>query len=220
MPPKPDKPKTDKPKNKRSRSSAGWLKEHFDDPYVKEAQKLGYRSRASFKLLEMQEKNQLIKPGMTVVDLGAAPGGWSQVAVKLVGHKGRVVASDILPMDVIAGVDFVLGDFTEEAVLEEILACLGEQRADLVISDMAPNMSGMNAVDQPRTMYLVELAMELAAQVLKPGGSFLTKVFHGEGFDELLKLLRSQYSKVSTRKPQASRARSRETYLLAQGFKG
>lgn len=208
------------PKNKRSRSSSRWLKEHFDDPYVKEAQKLGYRSRASFKLLEIQEQTRLIRPGMTVVDLGAAPGGWSQVAMKLVGHKGRVVASDILPMDVIAGVDFVVGDFTDEAVLDEILTCLGEQKADLVISDMAPNMSGMNAVDQPRAMYLVELAAELATQVLKPGGSFLTKVFHGEGFDDLLRSLRGQYSKVSTRKPQASRARSRETYLLAQGFRG
>jgi 23S rRNA (uridine2552-2'-O)-methyltransferase len=208
------------PKNKRSSSSSRWLKEHFDDPYVKEAQKLGYRSRASFKLLEIQEKTALIRPGMTVVDLGAAPGGWSQVAMALVGHKGRVIASDILPMDVIAGVDFVVGDFTDESVLDEILTCLGEGKADLVISDMAPNMSGMNAVDQPRAMYLVELAAELAGQVLKPGGSFLTKVFHGEGFDELLKSLRGQFSKVSTRKPQASRARSRETYLLAQGFKG
>lgn len=207
-------------KTGRSRSSGRWLKEHFDDPYVKEAQKLGYRSRASFKLLEIQEKDRLIRPGMTVVDLGSAPGGWSQVAVNLVGHHGRVVASDILPMDSLAGVDFICGDFTEEAVLQEILDCLGERKADLVISDMAPNMSGMNAVDQPRAMYLIELAADMAARVLKPGGAFLTKVFHGEGFDELLKQLKGQYSKVSTRKPQASRARSRETYLLAQGFKG
>lgn len=204
----------------RSRSSGRWLREHFDDPYVKEAQKLGYRSRASFKLLEIQQKDRLIRPGMTVVDLGAAPGGWSQVAVELVGHHGCVVASDILPMDTLAGVDFIQGDFTEDAVLHAILAALGGKRADLVISDMAPNMSGMNAVDQPRAMYLVELAMDLAAEVLKPGGNFLAKVFHGEGFDELLKQLRSQYSKVTARKPQASRARSRETYVLAQGFKG
>ncbi len=222
MPTRPPRPPAApaKSKSSRSRSSGRWLKEHFDDPYVKEAQKLGYRSRASFKLLEMQEKDRLIKPGMTVVDLGSAPGGWSQVAVELVGHHGRVVASDILPMDSLAGVEFICGDFTEDSVLDEILGCLGEQKADLVISDMAPNMSGMNAVDQPRAMYLVELAVDMAGKVLKPGGAFLTKVFHGEGFDELLKQLRGQYGKVSTRKPQASRARSRETYLLAQGFKG
>lgn len=204
----------------RSKSSGRWLKEHFDDPYVKEAQKLGYRSRASFKLLEIQEKDRLIRPGMMVVDLGSAPGGWSQVAVNLVGHQGRVVASDILAMDSLAGVDFIQGDFTEEAVLQQILDCLGDRKADLVISDMAPNMSGMNDVDQPRAMYLVELAAEMAAQVLKPGGAFLTKVFHGEGFDDLLKEMKGGYKKVSTRKPQASRARSREVYLLAQGFKG
>ena len=216
---------SDSPSNKpakkvgRSRSSGRWLREHFDDPYVKEAQKQGYRSRASFKLLEIQEKDRLIRPGMTVVDLGSAPGGWSQVAVALVGHHGRVIASDILPMDTLAGVDFIHGDFTEESVLVEILAVLGERKADLVISDMAPNMSGMAGVDQPRAMYLVELASEMAAQVLKPDGAFLTKVFHGEGFDELLKVLKGRYKKVSTRKPQASRARSREVYLLAQGFK-
>lgn len=207
-------------KSTRSRSSARWLQEHFDDPYVKKAQKLGYRSRASFKLLEIQEKDRLIKPGMTVVDLGSAPGGWSQVAVALVGHKGRVIASDILPMDSLAGVEFVCGDFSEEAVLQQILDCLGEDKADLVISDMAPNMSGMPAVDQARAMYLIELSVDMASQVLKPGGSFLSKVFHGEGFDELLRQLRGSYSKVLTRKPQASRSRSRETYVLAQGFKG
>lgn len=218
----PDTPTSGTPPKKvgRSRSSGRWLKEHFDDPYVKEAQKQGYRSRASFKLLEIHEKDRLIRPGMTVVDLGSAPGGWSQVAVKLVGHHGRVIASDILPMDTLAGVDFIAGDFTEEEVFQQILDCLGDRKADLVISDMAPNMSGMNAVDQPKAMYLVELAADMAAQVLKPGGAFLTKVFHGEGFDELLKQLKTRYSKVSTRKPQASRARSRETYLLAQGFKG
>jgi 23S rRNA (uridine2552-2'-O)-methyltransferase len=216
----PDSP-SNKPAKKvgRSRSSGRWLREHFDDPYVKEAQKQGYRSRASFKLLEIQEKDRLIRPGMTVVDLGSAPGGWSQVAVALVGHHGRVIASDILPMDTLAGVEFIHGDFTEESVLAEILSALGERKADLVISDMAPNMSGMAGVDQPRAMYLVELASEMAAQVLKPDGAFLTKVFHGEGFDDLLKVLKGYYKKVSTRKPQASRARSRETYLLAQGFK-
>lgn len=213
-------PRSSTRKSSRSRSSGRWLKEHFDDPYVKAAQQQGYRSRASFKLLEIQEKDRLIRPGMTVVDLGSAPGGWSQVAVALVGHHGRVIASDILPMDSLAGVDFIVGDFTEEAVFDQILDALGERKADLVISDMAPNMSGMHAVDQPKAMYLVELAADMAARVLKPGGAFLTKVFHGEGFDELLKQLRQHFSKVSTRKPQASRARSRETYLLAQGFKG
>ncbi len=216
-------PSTGKPASKktgRSRSSGRWLKEHFDDPYVKEAQKLGYRSRASFKLLEIQQKDRLIRPGMTVVDLGAAPGGWSQVVANLVGHHGRVIASDILLMDSLAGVTFVHGDFTEEAVFAQIMDALGERKADLVISDMAPNMSGMAGVDQPRAMYLVELAADLAARVLLPGGAFLTKVFHGEGFDELLKQLKRSFSKVSTRKPQASRSRSREVYLLAQGFKG
>lgn len=213
-------PKSPAKKSGRSKSSGRWLREHFDDPYVKEAQKLGYRSRASFKLLEIHEKDRLIRPGMTVVDLGAAPGGWSQVAVNLVGHQGKVIASDILPMDALAGVDFVLGDFTEQAVLRQILACLAGRKADLVISDMAPNMSGMKDVDQAKAMYLIELAAELASQVLKPDGTFLTKVFHGEGFDALLKQVKDRYRKVNTRKPQASRARSREVYLLAQGFKG
>ena len=205
---------------KKKSSSRRWLKEHFDDSYVKRAQAAGYRSRASYKLLEIQDKDRLIKPGMTVVDLGAAPGGWSQVAAELVGEKGRVIASDILSMAPIAGVDFVQGDFTEQAALDGILGLLNGQRADLVISDMAPNMSGMPAVDQPRGMYLVELALDLATQVLRPGGDFLTKVFQGEGFDELLKILRERFGQVITRKPGASRARSREMYLLGRGFKG
>lgn len=204
----------------RSRSSGRWLREHFDDPYVKEAQKLGYRSRASFKLLEIQARDKLIRPGMVVMDLGSAPGGWTQVAAQLVGHKGRVVASDILPMDGLAGVDFILGDFTEEGILQQILAVLGEGGADVVLSDMAPNMSGIESVDQVRAMYLVELATDMAAQVLHPGGTFVTKVFHGEGFDAWLKNLRTQYTRVVARKPQASRARSRETYVVATGFKG
>lgn len=204
----------------RSRSSGRWLREHFDDPYVKEAQKLGYRSRASFKLLEIQERDKVIRPGMVVVDLGSAPGGWTQVAVQLVGHKGRVVASDILPMDSLAGVDFIVGDFTEEAVLQQILTALGEGGADMVLSDMAPNMSGIESVDQIRAMHLVELASDMASQVLRPGGTFVTKVFHGEGFDAWLKALRTQYTRVVARKPQASRARSRETYVVASGFKG
>jgi 23S rRNA (uridine2552-2'-O)-methyltransferase len=204
---------------KRTKSSDTWMKEHFDDHYVKLSQKMGYRSRASFKLLEIQEKDRLIKPGMTIVDLGSAPGGWTQVAVELVGDHGRVVASDILPMDPIAGVDFVQGDFTEEAVLEKILNLMGGAQADLVISDMAPNMSGMVDVDQPRAMYLVELALDLARQTLKPGGAFVAKVFQGEGFEEYIKEMRSSFNRVVTRKPKASRPRSKEVYQVGTGFK-
>lgn len=204
----------------QSKTSKGWLKEHFDDPFVKQAQKEGYRSRASFKLLEVQEKDRLFRPGMTVVDLGSAPGGWSQVASRLIGEKGRIIASDILPMDSIADVTFIEGDFTEDSVFEEILAAIGEQPVDLVISDMAPNMSGTPEVDQPAAIYLCELALDMAEKVLKPGGDFLIKVFHGEGFDEYFKFMRSRFDKVVTRKPDASRGRSRETYLLGKGFKG
>lgn len=204
----------------RSKSSNRWLDEHFSDPYVKLSQKDGYRSRASYKLIELDKKDKLFKPGMSVVDLGSAPGGWSQVAADRVGDKGMVLASDILPMDSIAGVEFIQGDFTEEAVLEQLLAALGGQKADLVISDMAPNMSGMNAVDQPAAIYLVELALDMARQVLKPGGHFVAKVFHGEGFDPLLQDTRDAFTKVAVRKPDASRARSREVYLVARGFKG
>lgn len=205
---------------KKKSSSKAWLKEHRDDPYVQQAQREGYRSRACYKLLELQDKDRLIKPGMTVVDLGSAPGGWSQVAVNLVGHKGRVVASDILHMDNLAGVEFIQGDFTEDDVFEQILAAIGEQPVDLVISDMAPNMSGVNAVDQPRAMYLVELALDMARRVLSPGGSFVAKVFQGEGFDELFRDTRGSFDKVLTRKPKASRPRSREVYLVARGFRG
>jgi len=204
----------------RSKSSPQWLKEHFDDPYVKLSQKEGYRTRASYKLIELHEKDRLFKSGMTVVDLGAAPGGWSQVAVKYVGDKGRVVASDILPMDSIAGVDFVQGDFTEQEPFDRILELLGNQKADLVISDMAPNMSGSASVDIPRAMYLIELALDMADQVLKPGGTFVAKVFQGEGFDGLIKQMRERYAKVYSRKPDASRARSREVYQIGTGFKG
>jgi 23S rRNA (uridine2552-2'-O)-methyltransferase len=205
---------------KKRSSSKSWLKEHFDDIYVQRAQKEGYRSRACYKLLEIQEKDRLIKPGMTVIDLGSAPGGWSQVAAELVGHNGKVIASDILAMDGLAGVEFIQGDFTEQSVLDQIIAAIGDKPVDLVISDMAPNMSGMNAVDQPRAMYLIELAVDLAKQVLKPNGMFLAKVFHGEGFDELLKDMRTSFNTVQTRKPAASRSRSREVYQLAKGFKG
>ena len=205
---------------KLSKSSGRWMKEHMDDQYVKRSKEDGYRSRASYKLIALSEKDDLIKPGMTVVDLGAAPGGWSQIAMQLVGDHGRVVASDILPMDPLAGVDFVQGDFTEEEVLNEILQVLGDSPVDLVISDMAPNMSGMQAIDQPAAMYLVELALDMARQVLKPKGNFVAKVFQGEGFDAYVKDLRSSFDKVVTRKPDASRARSREVYLVGKGFKG
>lgn len=203
----------------RSKSSGRWLDEHFNDQYVKKSQQDGYRSRASYKLLELQDKDKLFKPGMSVLDLGSAPGGWSQVAVELVGDKGRVVASDILPMEPIAGVDFVEGDFTEMEVYDQILNVLGEDKVDLVISDMAPNMSGVSAVDQPKAMYLVELAVDMADQILKPGGALVAKVFHGDGFDELLKATRSKFKKVQIRKPDASRARSKEQYLVAKDFK-
>jgi len=204
---------------KKRSSSKAWLKEHRDDPYVQQAQREGYRSRACYKLLELQQKDRFIRPGMTVLDLGSAPGGWSQVAVELVGHNGRVVASDILPMDSLAGVEFIEGDFTEEAVFERILECLGDHPVDVVISDMAPNMSGMTAVDQPRAMYLVELALDLARRVLSPGGVFVAKVFQGEGFDELFRETRDSFDRVLTRKPKASRPRSREVYLVATGFR-
>ena len=204
----------------RSKSSNDWMDEHFNDHYVMKAKEEGYRSRACYKLMELDDKDKLIKSGMTVVDLGSAPGGWSQVAAKRVGDHGLVVASDILPMDGIAGVTFLQGDFTEEAVFDELMTVIGNRPVDLVISDMAPNMSGMSAVDQPSAMYLVELALDMAKQVLKPGGNYAAKVFHGEGFDEYLKDLRTSFQKVVTRKPESSRARSREVYLVAKGFKG
>jgi len=205
---------------KRSKSSQNWLKRHFDDPYVKEAQKAGYRSRAVFKLLELQERSRFLRPGQVVVDLGAAPGGWSQIAVPLVGRKGAVIALDILPMDQLEGVDFIQGDFTEAAVHDELLAHLEGRGVDLVMSDMAPNISGLKAVDQPRAMYLAELALDFALSVLKPGGAFLVKVFQGEGFDDYLRQVRATFDKVVIRKPKASRPKSREVYLLAQGFRG
>ncbi len=204
----------------RSKSSHRWLKEHFDDEFVQRSQKDGVRSRAYYKLEEIDQKDKLLKPGMAVVDLGAAPGGWSEYAANKIGGKGRVFALDILPMDPIAEVVFVQGDFREETVLNEILAQMENQQADLVISDMAPNMSGLKAVDQPGAMYLVELALDMARTVLKPGGSFLAKVFQGEGFDEYYRELKQAFKVVKTRKPAASRARSREIYLLGVGFKG
>jgi 23S rRNA (uridine2552-2'-O)-methyltransferase len=204
----------------RSKSSAGWLQEHVNDPYVKQAQKDGYRSRSSYKLLQLNEKDRLIRPGLLIVDLGSAPGGWSQVAAKLVGAKGRVVATDILPMDPIKGVDFILGDFTQEAVVTEILAHLAARKPDLIICDMAPNISGIDVADQAASMYLVELALDMARQVLKPGGDFVAKVFQGAGSDAYLKELRSSFEKLMIRKPAASRPRSREVYAVAKGFTG
>ncbi|AGI26087.1 23S rRNA methyltransferase J [Pseudomonas sp. ATCC 13867] len=204
----------------RSKTSHRWLKEHFDDPYVKMAQRDGYRSRASYKLLEIQEKDRILRPGMTVVDLGAAPGGWSQVTSRVIGDKGTLIASDILPMDSIPDVTFIQGDFTEDEVFAQLLAAIGENPVDLVISDMAPNMSGLPAVDMPRAMFLCELALDLCTRVLRPGGDFLIKIFQGEGFDAYHKLVRENFEKVQMRKPLSSRDRSREQYLLARGFRG
>ena len=203
----------------RSKSSQQWLQEHNNDYYVKRAQEDGYRSRASYKLLEINKKDRLFKPSSVVVDLGSSPGGWSQVAAKLVGSKGKVIASDILQMDSIAGVDFILGDFTDPDILQKILDLLEKDVVDLVISDMAPNMSGIKGVDQPKAMYLVELALDLACQILKPGGNFVVKVFHGEGFDQYILELRKRFKRVVARKPEASRPRSREVYVVAKDLK-
>jgi 23S rRNA (uridine2552-2'-O)-methyltransferase len=204
---------------KRSKSSRQWLDRHFNDEYVKKAQKAGYRSRAAFKLLEIQEKDRVIKPGMRVVDLGAAPGGWSQIARDLVGGKGRVIALDILPMDPIAGVDIIQGDFREEEPLARLRNLLGGDPVDLVISDMAPNVTGMASVDQPRAMYLCELALDFARESLKPGGGFVIKVFQGAGFDDYIKSVRQAFGRVVSRKPDSSRSKSREIYLVAGNFK-
>jgi len=203
----------------RSKSSARWLREHFTDEYVKRAQAEGYRSRAAYKLLEIHEKDHLLRPGQIVVDLGAAPGGWSQLAARFVGGHGVVIALDILPMEPLPGVDFIEGDFREAAVLERLLNALNGRPADLVISDMAPNTSGIKAVDQPRGMYLAELALDFARRCLRPGGDFLTKAFQGEGFDPFLRELRAAFATVAIRKPKASRARSAEQYLLARNYR-
>ena len=196
-----------------------WIKQHVKDPYVKQSQVDGYRSRASYKLLEIVEKDRLIRSGMTVVDLGSAPGGWSQVAARLVGHTGRVHALDLLPMDSIAGVDFIHGDFTEEDIFDELLKLIENRPVDLVISDMAPNLSGNKAVDQPAVMYLAELAVELAEKVLTINGVFIAKLFQGQGFDPFVLQVRTLFNGVSIIKPDASRSRSREVYLVAKGLK-
>lgn len=182
------------------------------------AQREGYRSRAAFKLLEIQEKDHLLKPGMQVVDLGAAPGGWTQIAHKIIGNDGMVVGLDLLPIDPMTGVTFLQGDFREQSALDELRNLLGGQKVDLVLSDMAPNVSGMTVVDQPRAMYLCELALDFCREMLKPGGAFAVKVFQGEGFDDYLRDLRGSFQRVVSRKPKASRAKSREMYLVAQGY--
>lgn len=205
--------------SRRSKSSDRWLREHFSDPYVKRAKIEGWRSRAVFKLEQIDQRQKLLRPGAVCVDLGAAPGAWSQYAVKRVGKNGRVVASDILPMPAIAGVDFVEGDFRDETVFSRILALVPERSVDCVLSDMAPNMSGVDAIDQPRAMELSELALDLSSRVLKRDGAALIKVFQGAGFQELVAAARRQFGAVKLLKPEASRARSPELYLLAKGYR-
>jgi 23S rRNA (uridine2552-2'-O)-methyltransferase len=204
----------------RSKTSKQWMDEHVNDPYVKKAKIDGYRSRASYKIIEINEKDKIIRPGNIVMDLGSAPGGWSQVVAKLVGESGRVIASDILPMDGILGVSFIQGDFTEAAVYDQILSMLNGDKVDAVVSDMSPNLSGVNTTDQYSSIYLVELALDMARNVLKSGGSFCAKVFQGVGYEEYAKDVRKSFDKVIVRKPAASRARSREVYIVGKGFKG
>jgi len=203
---------------KKSKSSRQWLDRHFRDEYVKRAQAEGYRSRAAYKLLELQAQDRLLRSAQTVVDLGAAPGGWSQIAQRIVGAKGRVLALDILAMDPIAGVEFIQGDFREQEALDRLREMLGGNPVDLVISDMAPNVSGVPAVDQPKAIYLCEIALDLAREILRPGGGFVVKVFQGEGFDAYIRELRSSFARVVTRKPHASRSKSREVYLVAGNY--
>ncbi|NCC27909.1 MAG: 23S rRNA (uridine(2552)-2'-O)-methyltransferase RlmE [Gammaproteobacteria bacterium] len=202
----------------KTASSRKWLDRQHSDPYVKRAQREGYRSRAAYKLLEIQEKDRILRPGMRVLDLGAAPGSWSQIAARLVGPSGRTVALDLLPMDPLAGVVVMQGDFRESEMLEQLCAVLGGESLDLVLSDMAPNITGMTVVDQPRSMHLAELALDLARSRLQPGGALVVKVFQGTGFEEILTELRRSFSKVVSRKPKSSRSQSRELYLVAKGF--
>ena len=204
----------------RTKSSNEWLRRHVNDPYVKKAQLEGYRSRSAYKLIELNEKDRLIKPNMFLLDLGSAPGGWSQVAAKLIGRNGRVLATDILPMDPIKNVDFVQGDFTDEAVVAQLMAKLGSEKFDLIISDIAPNITGIDSADQASSMHFLELALETVRKTLKPGSNFVAKMFQGSGSDAYLKELRTSFEKVLTRKPGASRAESREVFIVAKGFKG
>jgi 23S rRNA (uridine2552-2'-O)-methyltransferase len=204
---------------KRTKSSARWLAEHAADPYVKRAHDEGWRSRAAFKLEEIQRSDRLLKPGMTVIDLGAAPGGWSQYVARFLDGRGRVIAMDILDMPAIPGVEFLQGDFNDDAVIERLMALVGATKVDLVLSDMAPNMMGVADVDHDRSMHLVELAVDFASRTLRPGGDFLTKVFQGRGFQPLIKQLRGSFESVKLRKPKASRSRSAEVYVLARGYR-
>ena len=199
---------------KRTKTSKAWMQEHVNDPYVRLAQKDGYRARAAYKLLEIDDKDRLIKPGMVIVDLGSTPGSWSQVAIQRLKGNGRVIALDLLPMVGIPGVEFIQGDFREDEILEQLEEKLGGQQIDLVISDMAPNISGISSVDQPNAVYLTELAVDFSLKWLKPEGNFLVKVFIGSGFEEIVKIMRDSFEKVVTRKPKASRDRSTEVYLL------
>lgn len=199
---------------KPTKTSKQWMREHINDPYVQQAQKDGYRSRAAYKLLEIDERDHLIKAGMVVVDLGATPGGWSQVAANKVGDKGKVIALDLLPLVPIPRVEFILGDFREDSVLAELEEKLGGKQIGIVISDMAPNISGIDLSDQARSIYLAELALEFAVKHLKPGGAFLVKVFHGVGFEDYVKIMRKHFARVVSRKPKASRDRSNEVYML------
>jgi len=203
----------------RRSSSDRWLRRQRRDPYVARSRDEGYRSRAAYKLQQLDAREKLLRPGMVVVDLGAAPGGFSQYAAQRVGAKGRVVAMDLLPMDPIGGVDILQGDFTTEATLETLQGMLGDHTVDLVISDMAPNISGVKDIDQPRIMYLAELALEMARSILKPEATFLVKLFQGEGFEVFQAELRDSFDNIKVRKPKASRARSSEIYLVATGFK-
>jgi len=204
----------------RTKSSASWLSRHLSDPFVKQAQRDGYRSRSAYKLIELNDKDKLIRAGMRIMDLGSAPGGWSQVAGKLVGEKGRVLATDILPMDELKNVDFIQGDFTEEAIVQQVLGWLRGTKFDLIISDIAPNISGIDSADQARSIYFLELALDTVCKTLKPGASFAAKMFQGSGSDQYLKELRAHFAKVLIRKPAASRKESREVYLVAKGFTG
>jgi 23S rRNA (uridine2552-2'-O)-methyltransferase len=203
----------------RSKSSATWMSRHLSDPFVKQAQKDGYRSRSAYKLVEINEKDKLIRPGMRLLDLGSAPGGWSQVAGKIVGEKGRVLATDILPMERLKNVDFIQGDFTEDAVVHDLLGWLGGGKFDLIISDIAPNITGIDSADQASSMYFLELALDTVRKTLKPGATFVAKMFQGSGSDQYIKELRLHFDKVVIRKPEASRKESREVYLVAKGFK-
>jgi 23S rRNA (uridine2552-2'-O)-methyltransferase len=203
----------------RSKSSSKWLKDHFDDFYVKQAQKFGYRSRAVYKLKEVNEKERLLSPNMKVIDLGAAPGGWSQYVSQCIGDTAKIVAVDLLSIDALPNVEFICGDFTEDEVVQKILNFFPTRSVDLILSDMAPNMSGNAAIDIPRAMHLAELALDFSFNTLKPGGTLFMKVFHGSGFDALIKLARDNFAKVIIKKPKASRQGSRETYLLAKDYK-